>query len=202
MIEFWRSVRSIWSVIAVVQLIWSVFFLGAVGWFLGSEVLSSESLGTLLAVGLPVGTVAVLWWARARRPKTTTADRLFAHPETRFIGARKMSEGRFPSENWAIVAGGPAMVGVAHPLTRRISALQRIGLGRLLRDRQRLARAAGLDENWIAVVLVMPGKFAGISLAVDGKPVYVSDLEGTVDLFKNGIHAPDMVKAKFLSAIH
>ena len=93
------------------------------------------------------------------------------------------------------------MVAFAHPLTRRIPVLQRVAMSRLLRDRRRLATAAGLDENWIAAVLVMPGKFAGTSVVLDGKLVSVSDLEATVNLFQSGIHTSDMVKVRFLSAI-
>jgi hypothetical protein len=47
----------------------------------------------------------------------------------------------------------------------------------------------------------MPGRFPATSLVVDGKLLHVSDLEGTVDTLKNGVHAPDTVRAKFLSVI-
>jgi hypothetical protein len=201
MLELWRSVRSVWSVVAVVHGIWSLIFLAVTGWFLGASVLSSEPLGALLAIALPVGTIATLWWDRKRRANTTLARRLFANPDIQFVLARKINEGRFPSENWATLARGPAIVAFARPLARQIPPLRRIAASRLLRDRRHLAAAAGLDDSWIAAILVMPGRFPATSVVVDGKLLHVSDLEGTVDTLKNGVHAPDTVRAKFLSVI-
>jgi len=194
----WTGLKSAWSILIHLHAAWSILLLGIVGYILGSEVLSSEWLGWLFAVGVPLSLIAAIRWEAGRRAKRHPATRILLDSglNARFV-LRTGPDQHFPTEIWLVDGRSPVILGVTHWMARWMAFVRNLAISRLLTERERLARSSGIDPRWFTVIAMLPGwSHDDRTVVVNATPVHLSNIRGATALIRSVSPAPSEVSSK------